>query len=224
MFPVLLSLSGCTLFTDLGLALGGSPADAGLDPDPACEDYLACIGETEPGALGSLVETYGGDGSCWHDETTAATCAGACESELERLLEAYPEEPACGGTAPPEVDWPFQPGAWDADVTEAEGTCGGTDEETMALLDALFAEYGVRMEREDRDYPSFTFTALLSSLDCTLDGRRYTCRGDGLSGMTDEEAQIDMTGTFDEPTHSTSRWTAETADCTSTLTLELTAD
>jgi hypothetical protein len=87
---------------------GTSSTDgAGLSPTAACEAYLACAAATVPTELGPLLDAYGPEGSCWQSTVDVAVqCDMACIAGLSQLLEAYPEESACGGgPTPVDVDY-----------------------------------------------------------------------------------------------------------------------
>ncbi len=66
-----------------------------------CLDYIACAEATgEPTA--TIEAIYGEDGTCWNDEEDAQTvCRAYCTDAIEILAEAYPSEPACGGSTTP---------------------------------------------------------------------------------------------------------------------------
>lgn len=208
--------AGCTLLPSLQAELDD---EAPLVADPVCDDYLDCVSTVEPGSLGALVDAYGGGGACWEDEATAEACASACASGLAQLVLAFPEEEACGGTAPPEVEWPFEAGTWDARIDRVGADpCDLMDEEMEDQVGALLAQDGIRIEAEDADHPWFTMSFPALEMDCALDGARYDCTGEGFGG----ESQL--SGTFERPTASRADWTIIDADgCRVELVLELEA-
>jgi hypothetical protein len=58
------------------LALVACPASEGGQSQD-CKDYVACSYKTGITA-GSLDSTYGPDGDCWQNPSTADTCTSAC--------------------------------------------------------------------------------------------------------------------------------------------------
>lgn len=196
---VLLLLSACSLLSDLGI-VPAEEAGVSTEADPVCVEYLDRVAAVTPGNLSALVSTYGGGGSCWNDEATAQTCASVCEGELATLLDENPEEPACGGVAPPEVEWPFQDGSWDVEVLgEGEASCDGVDDETLALFSDMAAEYGLSFKQEDDEFPNFKASMMLLSMECSLEGDTFTCAGDGFDGASTAE----LDGRFSGKAHGT---------------------
>lgn len=92
MLFLLLHFFGCATEDD-----SGSPA---LDVSAACTAYFTCVEAVGADAgvdLATVEDTYGADGTCWANETTANDCTLACQSALDAMVQVYPEEPACGG-------------------------------------------------------------------------------------------------------------------------------
>lgn len=80
---------------------GNSTTGGGLSQTASCAAYLACAAATTPAELGSLLEAYGPDGTCWQSTPeVAAQCDMACMVGLTQLEDAFPAEPACGGGGP----------------------------------------------------------------------------------------------------------------------------
>jgi hypothetical protein len=99
--------------TDAGMGTtvaGDGPADSsggggGLSQTAACAAYLACATVATPAELGSLLEAYGPEGTCWASTPeVAAQCDMACMAGLEQLQEGFGDEPECGGNGSPATD------------------------------------------------------------------------------------------------------------------------
>lgn len=83
-------------------ATDGTTGDSGgeLSPSAVCDAYLQCASVVTPEGLGPLLDTYGPDGTCWEStQDVADQCEIACDSGLEQLRMAYPDEAACGEQA-----------------------------------------------------------------------------------------------------------------------------
>lgn len=145
----------------------------------ACDDYLACLAEVEPGTFGELIDTYGADGSCWSNEATADDCAEVCEEQLAQLQEEFPKEVACGYEEPNPADFPFDEGDWQIQYVEFEArTCSYFDDDFLAVLNSS-AEASFKLMYGD--FPSFEMYLGGGAADCTLDGQEFLCdlsRGD----------------------------------------------
>jgi hypothetical protein len=102
-----------------------SPAvtDDRVDQASVCADYLDCLASVDPGTLASVQSTYGTDGTCWTDETTAEQCAEACETGLTQMDDEFPDEPDCDDgevTEASELE-----GRWNFESADSDGGCDG---------------------------------------------------------------------------------------------------
>ena len=98
----------------------GLPEDK-VDQASICADYLNCLAAVDPAALASVQSTYGTDGTCWTDETTAEQCAEACKTGLSQMDDEHPEEPKCDDgevTEASELE-----GRWRFVTTRSDGGC-----------------------------------------------------------------------------------------------------
>jgi hypothetical protein len=74
---------------------GGDPT-GGVDAHRACDLYLDCLAVVTPTELPNAQQGFGHDGTCWQgDEKSAQQCLAACQTGLETLHGAHPDEPAC---------------------------------------------------------------------------------------------------------------------------------
>lgn len=75
---------------------GGTTTTPGTQT-PTCARYVSCVAATNAAALGTVIDTYGPQGSCWAQGTELAqTCDSACVQALVSANEVHPEEPDCG--------------------------------------------------------------------------------------------------------------------------------
>lgn len=79
----------------------GGSGSGGVDVDPACEAYLACLAKVAPGQIDEAEDAYGPSSPCWDSAQNADVCVMSCQSGLDAQKQAFPEEPACGGEAKP---------------------------------------------------------------------------------------------------------------------------
>jgi hypothetical protein len=193
---------------------GNDTSDLTNGGSDVCDDYLACLAEVEPSTFSELVDTYGGSGTCWEDETTASSCISVCESELAQLLLQHPDEPACGGTEPEEAGWPFDEGAWDIEFLEfTTVTCGGYDEDYIEALNSLADGYFALTQG---DYPEFWMRIGHGSADCSVDGADFGC----LEAM--DGASLEHVGTFHNQTSATGEQHADDGEgCTFGVSFEM---
>lgn len=98
----------------------GLPED-NVDQASVCADYLNCLAAVDPGALASVQSTYGTDGTCWTDETTAEQCAEACKTGLAQMDDEHPEEPKCDDGEVTEAS--DLEGRWLFEATSSDGGC-----------------------------------------------------------------------------------------------------
>lgn len=70
------------------LAIAGCSGDSGQSIE--CRQYLACVLKVG-GSTASLESSYGSNGSCWTDPSSADTCNKYCKS----ALAAFPSEAGC---------------------------------------------------------------------------------------------------------------------------------
>lgn len=92
-----------------------------VDQASVCADYLNCLAAVDPAALASVQSTYGSDGTCWTDETTAEQCAEACKTGLKQMDDEHPEEPKCDDGDVTEAS--DLEGRWIFEATRADGGC-----------------------------------------------------------------------------------------------------
>ncbi len=193
---------------------GDDTSDPTKGGSSVCDDYLACLAEVEPSTFSDLVDTYGGSGTCWDDETTASSCITVCESELDQLLLQHPEEPACGGTAPEDAEWPFDEGAWEIEFLDfTTPTCGADDEDYIeALNDLADGTFGLTQG----DYPAFYLIIGYGMADCALDGADFSCL------ETMDGASLEHVGTFTTSTSATGEQHADDGEgCTFSVSFEM---
>lgn len=107
--------------------------DKRVDQASACADYLDCLASVDPGTLASVQSTYGTDGTCWTDETTAEQCAEACETGLTQMDDEFPDEPDCDDGAVTEAS--ELEGRWNFESSGSDGGCDGfvLDFDSMGL-------------------------------------------------------------------------------------------
>ncbi len=61
-----------------------------------CADYISCLVEVSPAAVGEAIEYVGPEGSCWDQPDPAPDqCAQACLNGVKELRTAFPDEAAC---------------------------------------------------------------------------------------------------------------------------------
>lgn len=74
----------------------GEPTTGGeVAGKDVCERYIQCIAATTPNGLPDAQAGFGDDSACWTDPEDAALCVTACQTGLEQLHEAFPDEAAC---------------------------------------------------------------------------------------------------------------------------------
>lgn len=79
-----------------------NPTDTGSDSGYGdCPALLGCIAAVLPDQQAQSEAAYGPMSSCWSTSAAARDgCLATCTSSLTALQLTYPDEPACGGTAP----------------------------------------------------------------------------------------------------------------------------
>jgi hypothetical protein len=89
-------VGGSTAFGGSG-GSGGTTTTAPGVPTPTCTHYVSCVAATNATVLGSVIDTYGPNGSCWaQGAELAQTCDSACVQALVTANKAHPDEPECG--------------------------------------------------------------------------------------------------------------------------------
>jgi hypothetical protein len=191
---MLLLLLACTGAPKPGDTAGSDDSSpAGPTSSDECDTYVACAAAVDADAA-TVEATYAEGGTCWSDPSTADGCTAACEAGTDALLDANPEEPACGGA-------PMCPGDDGPWTMQVDSTCSGkTDTElsgTMVCIDGT----------EDTftwDLPFFSGFVL----QCSATGLDFTCEGnlDGSSTL--------LTGTFNEyGTRAEGTWSIRDEEC-----------
>ncbi len=154
---------------------GGGLLGEDISQDEACAAYLDCLAAVDPGSLAAVQSTYGADGTCWADASSAATCADACVTGLEQMDEAFPAEAACddGGPATAgdlEGAWQFTPVDQDDGCEEYGLVLHALDLQIAADGDSAFTGQGdAELEVVGNIYN------LDVDLECTLSGDDFSC-------------------------------------------------
>lgn len=177
---------GGTTVADDGAA-DSSGGGGGLSQTAACASYLSCATVATPAELGTLLEAYGPEGTCWESTPeVAAQCDMACMAGLEQLQEAFGDEPACGGNDSPGtdtgmVDDGMQPAdGMYADCLDATTCIGLSTCITFLEMDGFCTDLGCTDPTTDCD-PSPGGTALPS---CMMVGPDAVCALDCSGGAT----------------------------------------
>lgn len=218
-FP-LIFLAACTFpfrFADARDEGDEETSDGG---DEACDDYLACLAAVEPDTFSALVDTYGGDGTCWAHGATADACIAVCVEEFTLLQEDFPEEVACGGVAPDPLEWPFDDGDWQIRYLEVEESTCGFAEDYLELINATSDLFGLTQE----EFPNFSLFSGGGSSDCTLDGSAFTCSlSDAWADYGGEGSTLEHTGTFRARDAASGALTFDDGEgCRGTISFEMT--
>lgn len=196
LFPTLAMILACAGLTETddtastGTNAGKADDDAEkIEQTDACKQYIECLTETAPEAVGPLISSYGEDGSCWENESSAEACDEACAEAVANAHQTFPDAEACddGSEVPIEpetTDWVFTTTNHDCDddpyVSLYEGRLSLDDDDRL--------EWAGRISIDANEYRY----ELDANFECTLNGAQFECE----PLQTDMISENDTTFTF----------------------------